>query len=140
MSNLKNRRGFTLIELMVVIVIVGILSGLALASFLKVTPKAKQSEARLILKQIYTNEMTRRQQCDGYFIPAASASAANPLAFKDILIEIAGNAKYTYSITGDSNTFVATATSGILDNDATIDTWTIDQTGNMVCVSDDAQN
>jgi len=62
------------------------------------------------------------------------------LAFRAILIEIAPTARYTYSIAGDSNTFVATATYSNLDADATLDVWTIDQTGLMTCVSNDANN
>ena len=50
-------RGFTLVELMIVIVIVGILSAVALPNFLSQTDKAKATEAKTVssayLKQIY---------------------------------------------------------------------------------------
>ncbi|MCK4273212.1 prepilin-type N-terminal cleavage/methylation domain-containing protein, partial [bacterium] len=40
-----NRRGFTLIELMIVVVIIGILAALAIPRFMQATTKSKQSEA-----------------------------------------------------------------------------------------------
>lgn len=50
-------KGFTLVELMIVIVIVGILSAVALPNFLSQTDKAKATEAKTVssayLKQIY---------------------------------------------------------------------------------------
>jgi type IV pilus assembly protein PilA len=42
----KGEKGFTLVELLVVIVIVGILTAIALPSFLNQTAKAKQAEAK----------------------------------------------------------------------------------------------
>jgi type IV pilus assembly protein PilA len=51
------QKGFTLVELMIVIVIVGILSAVALPNFLSQTDKAKATEAKTVssayLKQIY---------------------------------------------------------------------------------------
>jgi type IV pilus assembly protein PilA len=43
---LQNKSGFTLVELLVVIVIIGILTAIALPSFLSHTAKAKQTEAK----------------------------------------------------------------------------------------------
>ena len=50
-----NQKGFTLLELMIVVVILGILAAMAIPRFITVTSKSKQSEAKLILKQIYSN-------------------------------------------------------------------------------------
>jgi prepilin-type N-terminal cleavage/methylation domain-containing protein len=139
MSKLRQDKGFTLIELMIVVVIIGLLAALAIPRFMAVSTKNKQSEARLILKQIYVSQRAYRQAGNSYFLPGGAASATNPSAFKDITVEIMTSALYTYTIAGDANTFIATATSGVLDDDAATDIWQIDHGGNLVCLSDDAQ-
>lgn len=47
-----NSKGFTLVELMVVIVIIGVLAGLALPKFASISAKAKASEVPPIMAQI----------------------------------------------------------------------------------------
>lgn len=54
MRNLRNSKGFTLIELMIVVVIIGILAAIAIPKFSEVSNNAKQAEAEPILKQICT--------------------------------------------------------------------------------------
>ncbi|HTE17092.1 MAG TPA: prepilin-type N-terminal cleavage/methylation domain-containing protein [Armatimonadota bacterium] len=54
MRNLRNSKGFTLIELMIVVVIIGILAAIAIPKFSEVSNRAKNSEAQPIMKQICT--------------------------------------------------------------------------------------
>ncbi|MFP4459767.1 MAG: type IV pilin protein [Candidatus Zixiibacteriota bacterium] len=48
-----NKRGFTLIELMIVVVIIGLLAALAIPRFQSSVTKTKVVEAKQVLKQIY---------------------------------------------------------------------------------------
>ena len=50
------KKGFTLIELMIVVAIIGILAAIAIPNFLKFQAKSKQSEAKTNLKAIYVAE------------------------------------------------------------------------------------
>jgi prepilin-type N-terminal cleavage/methylation domain-containing protein len=125
----RNSKGFTLIELMIVVVIIGILAALAIPRFMKASAKSKTSEAQLVLKQIYTMERTYKQQFDVY---SADLNA--------IGVEVPPNANYNYTITAaDAVSFTAQADwpdPGI-DDDATPDTWTIDQDGTITHTSND---
>jgi prepilin-type N-terminal cleavage/methylation domain-containing protein len=67
-----NPRGFTLIELMIVVVIIGILAAIAIPKFAGVSKNAKKSEAFPVLKQICTLQATYLQEKDVY---AADESA-----------------------------------------------------------------
>ncbi len=139
-KRLPNKKGFTLIELMIVVCIIGILAALAIPRFMQASTKTKQSEAKLILKQIYVNERTYRQQSvtNNYWIPGGAASASNPAAFSEIYIEIMPSARYSYSITSSdpASNFLATAT-GNIDDDNVDDVWTMDQDGNLINVTND---
>jgi type IV pilus assembly protein PilE len=140
MRHYKYVRGFTLIEVMIVVVIIGILVGLAVPKFTRSTVKAKQTEAKLILRQIYTMQQAYREEFDNFWIPAegVTASAENPEAFAELGIEIMSEARYTYSITGSDRTFIATAVALNLDTDDTEDKWQIDQDGKLVALVNDA--
>lgn len=66
MRNLRNSKGFTLIELMIVVVIIGILAAIAIPKFTEVSKNAKQSEADPTLKQISTLQESYHQRYDIY--------------------------------------------------------------------------
>ena len=53
----EGKKGFTLIELMIVVAIIGILAAIAIPNFLRFQAKSKQSEAKTNLGGIFTAEI-----------------------------------------------------------------------------------
>ena len=58
LKQLKGQKGFTLIELMIVVAIIGILAAIAIPNFLQYQMKARQSEAKTNLQAIKTSEVS----------------------------------------------------------------------------------
>lgn len=65
-SQTKNSSGFTLVELMVVVAIIGILSAIAVPNFKKYQAKSKQSEAKIQLAAVYNTEVAAQADYDSY--------------------------------------------------------------------------
>jgi len=99
MNNLKKKKGFTLVELMIVIVIVGILATWAIPKFMLSSSKAKMAEYKLLLNQIYELQDVYYQERDRY-----------GATFDDIGFEIPKSKYFNFSMTSDSVSFLATAT------------------------------
>ncbi|MBW3570285.1 MAG: prepilin-type N-terminal cleavage/methylation domain-containing protein [Gemmatimonadetes bacterium] len=96
---MRNNKGFTLIELMIVVVIIGILAAIAIPKFNSVSKNAKQAEAGPVLKQICTLQGTYFQENGSYAPNGTEIGWDNP------------NAKYfDFSWTGTATASVATAT------------------------------
>lgn len=133
----KSQRGFSLIELLIVLVIIGILAGIAIPRYMSSTVKAKQTEAKELLHQVYLMEHAFYQNNDRYWIPAPGvlADKDNPYAFDTIGVEIMKSARYQYTIAGTDTSFVATATANRLDDDPAIDQWQMDATGELKAIT-----
>jgi len=83
----RNKKGFTLIELMIVVAIIGILAAIAIPNFLKFQAKAKQSEAKTNLGAIYISQLS-------YFSNGNTYADAN--CFRLINWAPAGQNRYDY--------------------------------------------
>lgn len=135
-QNKRKSAGFTLIELMIVVVIIGILAALAIPRFMRVASKAKQSEAKGLLKQVYSMQHAYFAQNDSYCLNGAIANSGAPFAYAQIHVDVMLPARYSYSMVSTRTTFLCTAT-GNLDTDPTIDTWTMDDDGVLLNTIDD---
>jgi type IV pilus assembly protein PilA len=62
----KLKKGFTLIELMIVVAIIGILAALAIPNFIRFQARSKQSEVKANLKSLFTAERSYYQEKDAY--------------------------------------------------------------------------
>ena len=124
---LENKRGFTLIELMIVVAIVAILAAIAVPSYMRFQSKAKTAEATNNLAVIRAGEETYRAENDVYkdcaATPAAvpsgtsAAWAGGGIAdFAQIGFVPDGDVRYQYTVTVAGLTYTATA-EGDVDGD-----------------------
>jgi len=132
-GRVKGDRGFTLIELMIVVAIIGILAAIAIPNFMTYQAKSKQSEAKTNLGGIYTSALSYFGEFNTY---AASAATIGYAPSGTPRYQYAYNAATVNTDPGNgcaitAGPFTASTTAftagaeGNIDGDTTCDQWTI---------------
>ncbi len=134
---LHAKKGFTLIELMIVVAIIGILAAIAIPNYMAYQAKSKQGEAKVNLGAIgtcavaYYGEHNTYKPVDasGADIPPADDRGDNPLGWT-----VTGNTRYSYFYDGQD---YYSATEGAGANPADGATSFANQTSFMSVASGD---
>jgi len=148
-AKIKTQRGFTLIELMIVVAIIGILAAIAIPNFLSYQAKARQTEAKTNLGSVYVAETAfygeRGEYGNFTQIGYALGSVSNSIcAICRYTYRIGNSASTTTIGTAATATIITGSTSpntegtvagvnggssftvsaaGNIDSDAALDTW-----------------
>ena len=101
--HLADARGFTLVELLVVILIIGILAAIALPAFLNQRQKAQDTEAKSALRAATTAIAVHHMEADSYAATEAELMAIEPALTETRNLQVVG-AVDTYSISERSRT------------------------------------
>lgn len=130
MLSIRTKCAFTLTELIIVVIIVGILTAIAVLNFITVTENTRAKEAISSLKQIKAAETIYRYGENTYWPAGATKNNITTIntQLRLDLDERTGR-NWDYSITATADTFTATATRTSGRNDG--ETITVDQAGTI---------
>ena len=134
-----NRKGFTLVELMIVVAIIGILASIAIPNFISMQYKTKRSEIPSNLKGIKSAQIAYESDFDSYVNCSAYPSSPTKTTqqwtvsssggFKTIGWRPDGDVRGSYSVSTGSKDFTATGLSDV-DGDSAYATYVATKTEN----------
>ncbi len=125
---MRKIKAFTLTELLIVLVIIGILVLLAIPNLMPLISRARSTEAKLHLEHIYTLEKTY------FYMYSRYSDDFEEIGYEhEKLVSEGGTANYKLEIVEASvNSFKAKATAIVdFDGDGTFNVWEIDQDKNL---------
>ena len=130
-EDMKKRESFTLIELIVVVIIIGIMASIAMPQYFRVRERAMDKKAVAILNHIRAAEKQYRAEMESYYFGATNVTQING----NLSLEIADDGNWNYTITGGQNSFTAILDRNRagFDRDWTITSWTANATCSGNC-------
>ncbi len=124
MRLLRNKRGFTLLEVLIVLIVLGVIAGLAIPVYTAQVEKSRKVEALQVLGAIRASEVR-------YFSEKGSYSATG-LDFDFSAGALGAGTQtlhFTYGVASTGATFTATATRNATDGGSAANTVTITNAG-----------
>lgn len=143
-----SEKGFTLVELLIVMAIVGILAAIAVPNYVGFQARAKQAEVKANLGAIYVAEKAHLARFDAYgtltetgFFPEPSPRYSYSVDGVEVLGNSAAGIVPGVGLfpVGDPKAFLAGARANI-DNDAIQDIWYMNGARSLVNASNDVDN
>lgn len=139
---MRNKRGFTLIEMMIVVAIIALLATIAIPNYINFQYRAKTSEAKVNLGAMRTCEEAYKAEENTYIdapVNPASIPSATRVDWDDTIttgwvdmgFEPVGDLYYQYQVTGSSTTEFIGWARGDLDGDGTNSVYSINQDGDL---------
>lgn len=135
MAGMEKHRGFTLLELLIAVVIVGLLASIAIPNLLDMRKRARTSEARANLGTIWVLQEAYHAEYNFYNRPSTDLAPGlydGSTGWEELGFYPRGTILYGYEmISADTTSFRAQAT-GNIDTDPDPDIWNIDELGRLV--------
>ena len=121
---IRRVRGFTLLELMIVVIVIGVLATLAIPRFSRAVEKARQSEAYSNLGTLRLSEFRYRAEWSGFTTDLKILDVENP---NDILET---NRYFSYTVTTDGGLLITATRNSTKWSEASY-TITLDEAGTV---------
>ena len=95
---MRKKRGFTLIELMIVVVVIAILAGLALSGYQNQVRKSRRAEARQVIADLALKQEKYRSN-NAIYGTVAQIGSAQTAAYYTVALTAASNTSTAYTFT-----------------------------------------